>query len=86
MDDYMCRDDHGHLGYMVQCPDCKGWGRFDMGGWLKECTNCSGTGEVFVGEEDYYEPSRLTPLGADPAITPDDAGQEQDAGLLKPDC
>ena len=25
-----------------------------------------------------------TPLGADPAITPDNADQERDAGLLKP--
>jgi len=55
-DSQMCRDDHGHLGYMVQCSECKGWGRFDMGGYLIECEECGGTGEVWIGEEDFYQP------------------------------
>jgi len=39
-------DDSALLRCRPQCPVCKGWGRFDMGGYLEECPECSGTGDA----------------------------------------
>lgn len=50
-------DDSGLLR-STQCPLCKGWGRFDKGGYLEECPECGGTGGVGVSALTSAVPDR----------------------------
>lgn len=56
MSDSLCRDDHGHLGYVVECQTCEGFGSMTIDGHIYPCPECNGTGAVWIAEEDYFEP------------------------------